>query len=158
MKRNVIYALVIVVIALVYSACGKESTKRYKDESFPDSLEVFNRTIACGDHTPGSFPSKTWTCANISVDGNRLAFGYSDISIGECTDTKGKHEFMTLCKEMLKQIDIYNPIWSVYVPKPTCKKDLNKRAILVKKGKKYIWEDKEPGKGYVLILQCMIQI
>ncbi|KAK6168185.1 hypothetical protein SNE40_022062 [Patella caerulea] len=123
-------------------------------------MVVFGRIITCGNITQGLFPSKTWTCADISVNGANLAYGYNIGSLGvvECQETKGKHEFATLCRELLSIIGVKTPLWAVYIPKATCGKDPRNRAILTKtSNSEFIWEDREPGFGYIHTIQCMVK-
>ncbi|KAJ8322219.1 hypothetical protein KUTeg_000690 [Tegillarca granosa] len=86
----------------------------FADKSFPNYTLVYNRNVSCGKHKVGLFPAQTWTCADIRVDGMRLAYGlYPGLGVDDkCTETKGFDDVTELCLVMMDAIDIKKELWA----------------------------------------------
>ncbi|XP_041360815.1 uncharacterized protein LOC121377038 [Gigantopelta aegis] len=142
-----------------FSKCSIPSLRKH-DSPFKKNTILFGRNVSCSpDFEKGMFPFKTYTCADIRVDGLRLAYGYYDgMGVSErCQETGGKHEFAELCRRLLFHMEGDVPLHSVYVPKASCEKLAEPRVILTRTEKGYKWKDMGHGNGYVLKLQCSIK-
>ncbi|KAK3088616.1 hypothetical protein FSP39_021311 [Pinctada imbricata] len=136
------------------------------DKTFTNEV-IYGRNVTCGEHKPGLFPSQTWTCADIRVDGLRLAYGlYPGIGVSDvrCTETKGFDELRQLCKKLMESIVSERPLWGAFVSNASCDYHDEKRLILNMTGKKvgedeyirlYEWYEMDPGYGWIQTLQCM---
>ncbi|XP_012942964.1 uncharacterized protein LOC106012988 [Aplysia californica] len=154
--------LVVVWIALREASCRAMSSERFADESFPPETTVLQQTITCGKHEPGRFVSPTYTCADLRVNGSRLAYGYyHGWAAGQhdlrCQETAGVHEFAQLCIYLLRSINKHDKGFkAVYIPNSTCTY-INETRKLLKKvsADGFEWRTFKAGWGWTHTLQCM---
>ncbi|XP_064652768.1 uncharacterized protein LOC135503229 isoform X2 [Lineus longissimus] len=130
-----------------------------QDKSFPSSTILFGRNVTCGEHKPGLFPSRTWSCTDIKVDGLRLSFTYMP-GLGaakrECGETKGRNDLAALCNHLLLAQGIEETLWSAFVSQASCHLSQGQRILLRNTSKIHEWRTEEEGKGYIKSIQCMV--
>ncbi|KAH9492012.1 hypothetical protein Btru_029654 [Bulinus truncatus] len=131
-------------------------------KSFPSRNVIYNQTVTCGQINPGKFVAPTYTCADLRVNGYRLAYGYFfGWSVGQeyqrCQETYGNHEFAQLCLTLLKSIGMEKMGFkAAYIPKSTCSYMNETRKLLKKTSDTdFIWTDFKPGWGWTETIQCM---
>ncbi|CAG5118376.1 unnamed protein product [Candidula unifasciata] len=136
-------------------SCKTIKTQRFEDLSFPAHTLILKENVTCGNYTPGKFVAPTYTCADLRVNGHRLAYGYYS-----GWETSGVHEFAQLCLMMLKSINVEKlGFKAAYVPKSTCAY-INETRKLLKKvsGSEFKWTDFKPGWGWTETIQCMTDV
>ncbi|XP_022288593.2 uncharacterized protein LOC111100789 [Crassostrea virginica] len=125
------------------------------DKAFPN-VTVYDRQITCGQHRPGLFPTETWTCNDIRVDGMRIAYGYYP-GLGadsKCTETGGFDELRELCRQLLTFVAFDGKLWGAQVSNATCEKTTDTRVTLNLVLEGYEWQELGPGHGMIETLQC----
>ncbi|XP_064597241.1 uncharacterized protein LOC135463748 [Liolophura sinensis] len=130
--------------------------KLYKDTSFPVFNKVMGRNITCDAHIPGEYPGPTWTCADMRVDGLRVAYGYHPrVSVsGFCTDTGGRENLGAICRGLLWANQITKTFWAASVSEATCATTEQKRAIVIEEDRDFYWKDFKSGRGWMITIHC----
>ncbi|KAL8561516.1 hypothetical protein ACOMHN_057210 [Nucella lapillus] len=132
------------------------------DIPFQTETRVLNKTITCAGNRWGTFPSLTYTCDDIRVDGLRLAYGYyPGWGVKEtCQETEGRQELTNLCQRMLRGVDPPGKeIYGVFVNNATCRRTDQSRYMLTRRGKqRHKWVRLGPGNGWLSSISCMIRL
>lgn len=126
-----------------------------QDKSF-SNVTVCGRTVSCGQHRPGLFPTETWTCNDIRVDGMRIAYGYYP-GLGadtKCTETGGFDELRELCRRMLLSVAFEGKLWGAQVSNATCDFTEDTRVTLNMVIGGFEWQEMGSGHGMIETLQC----
>ncbi|BFZ21145.1 hypothetical protein BsWGS_24184 [Bradybaena similaris] len=157
------YLLLFLVWTIMRHVSGLAArSRRFQDESFPPVMHILSQNVTCGKNIPGRFVAPTYTCADLKINGRRMAYGYySGWAVGQedqrCQETAGVHEFAQLCLLLLKSISVEKlGFKAAYIPKSTCAY-LNETRKLLKKVSptEYVWTDFKPGWGWTETIQCM---
>lgn len=133
----------------------EEEFQLIQDKSFSNST-VYDKQVTCGQHRPGLFPTETWTCNDIRVDGMRIAYGYYP-GLGadtKCTETGGFDELRELCRKLLQSVTFNGKLWGAQVSNATCKYTTDIRVTLNLVIGGYEWQELGPGHGMIETLQC----
>ncbi|ELU09491.1 hypothetical protein CAPTEDRAFT_223673 [Capitella teleta] len=138
--------------------------------SFPNSTVVLKRNVTCDGASPltNVYPSETWSCRDMRIDGYRMRYWYRTGTDQPCTDAPPKFDAnMTyrnndesgLCRELLKANNIVKPLSVAYVHDPSCSHSVQQRIILEKNLKKghLNWKVVGAGPGYMRTLRCMVK-
>ncbi|XP_074656560.1 uncharacterized protein LOC141909821 [Tubulanus polymorphus] len=155
---DIVLFIVGFIIILIAENYAKEYTNR-PDNSFPSTNLVANHHVTCGDHLPGMFPSKTWTCNDFKVEGKRLSYGYLPgfgATDRNCEEDNGRNDIAAICRHLLQNLGITDPLWGAFVSNMSCEKSPEERLIFRNTSKYHQWMQEDAGHGYVLTLQCMI--
>ncbi|XP_022288668.1 uncharacterized protein LOC111100845 [Crassostrea virginica] len=127
-----------------------------QDKSF-SNVTIYDRKVTCGEHRPGLFPSQTWTCNDIRVDGMRMAYGYYP-GLGadsKCTESGGFDELRQLCYKLMESIASNRQLWGAQVSNASCDYIEENRVMLNVNLGGYYWMEMKPGYGWIETLQCV---
>ncbi|KAK3598528.1 hypothetical protein CHS0354_005809 [Potamilus streckersoni] len=144
----------------IHVLCDEPSTFRFKDKSFPNVTLVYGLNVTCDmeKQKPGNFPSQTWTCTDMRVNGSRMAYGYYPNFIGvtnKCTETRGFDELGEVCRAMMRGIDVTKDLWVAYASNAKCDFIDEMRLMLNMTKTGYRWDVMKAGYGWIETLQCM---
>lgn len=127
-----------------------------QDKSF-SNVTIYDMEVTCGKHRPGMFPSQTWTCNDIRVNGMRMAYGYYP-GLGadtRCTESGGFDELRQLCYKLMESIASNRQLWGAQVSNASCDYIEEKRVMLNLNLDGYYWKKMDPGYGWIETLQCV---
>ncbi|CAC5425425.1 unnamed protein product [Mytilus coruscus] len=133
----------------------KEFNQRFPDRSFPNHNLIYERNVTCGEHSKGSFPSQTWTCADVKVNNLRMAYGLYEGIDTKCTETKGFDELAELCRQMMRSIEVKRTLWAAIVSNASCDYHNENRVLLNRTKENFVWHDMTSGFGWIHTIQCM---
>lgn len=156
-----VYSLVPMLFLTISSAAI--SDERKPDTLFANWTELAGRNVTCDNwkHPPVKFPSDTWSCYNIRVDGRRLRYWYIPGFGAEthCSDGKKKNDGLNdvaaLCRAMLKAHGISRELWTAYVNDASCRRSNKERFVFRQVNGKYKFDTFPSGHGYIILLRCM---
>uniref|UniRef100_A0A8W8N664 Uncharacterized protein n=1 Tax=Magallana gigas TaxID=29159 RepID=A0A8W8N664_MAGGI len=116
-----------------------------QDKSF-SNVTIYDMEVTCGKHRPGMFPSQTWTCNDIRVNGMRMAYGYYP-GLGadtRCTESGGFDELRQLCYKLMESIASNRQLWGAQVSNASCDYIEEKRVMLNLNLDGYYWKKMDP--------------
>lgn len=154
----VAFGLLALQALYMYCVAGdiEEEFLLIQDKSF-SNVTVYGREVSCGQHRPGLFPTETWTCNDIRVDGMRIAYGYYP-GLGadsKCTETGGFDELRELCEQLLKKsVAFTGKLWGAQVSNATCDFTKDTRVTLNMVIGGFEWQEMGPGHGMIETLLC----
>ncbi|XP_048727780.1 uncharacterized protein LOC125645880 [Ostrea edulis] len=152
---------VILIASLHVCLCSKfndnvEEFHMVQDKSF-SNVTIYDMNVTCGNHRPGMFPSQTWTCNDIRVNGMRMAYGYYP-GLGadtRCTESGGFDELRQLCHKLMESIASNRQLWGAQVSNASCDYTEENRVMLNLSKSGYYWKTMDPGYGWMETLQCV---
>lgn len=165
--------LVVVLTTLQNGVSAAEEQKdekltpdRFYDQDFLPNNWIYNRNVTCGKQTKGIFPSRTWTCANIRVNGRKIAYGYYPFKseypypAGKCFETRGRDDMGGICLGLMEHVNETAKLWVASVTNATCGHTNDKRVLLTidtskPESPQYVWVDLGHGFGWVETLHCL---
>ncbi|XP_048729617.1 uncharacterized protein LOC125646976 [Ostrea edulis] len=151
-----VYGLIAITLHVI--SCSNDFEEEFQliqDKPFPNAT-VYDKKVTCGQHRAGLYPTETWTCNDIRVDGLRIAYGYYP-GLGadtKCTETGGFDELRELCGQLLKSVAFDGKLWGAQVSNATCEFTENTRLTLNLVYEGYEWQELGPGHGMIETLQC----
>lgn len=139
---------------------------RFYDKAFLAHNWVYNRNVTCGKQSKTIFPSRTWTCANIRVNGHKLAYSHYPFKPGyrhpggRCFETEGRDDIGGICLGLMENVNETAKLWVASITNATCDHTNDNRVLLTIDNSnpdnlQYVWDDFGEGFGWVETLHCL---
>jgi len=139
------------------------SVVRVHEKMFDESTQLGKYTVTCENvKSDAKFPSATWSCHNIRINGKKLRHLFQYHESHCVTDKKssaekfdGKNDIAELCRKMMKAHGVHAELWSAFVHKPKCGNKKESMMIFTPvDDRNYQWNE-TVSKGYATTIRCM---